>query len=102
MKVFAVSKVRLDADGRVTGVYWGEVDIERNDWAAPEREAPVVEAVRAIDDGHQVFALFPSTHGHLPERRFMVVNYDGALQTVGLDGPPTFEREVHDMERLDP
>lgn len=102
MKTFAVSKVRLDADGRVTGVYWGEVDVGRNDWAAPEREAPVVEAVRAINDGHQVFALFSSTHGHLPERRFMVVNYDGAFQTVGLDGPATFEREVHDMERLDP
>lgn len=102
MKTFAVSKVRLDDDGRVTAVHWGEVDTERNDWAGPEHEAPASEVVRVIGEGHQVFALFPSTHGHLPDRRFRVIDYDGAWQTVGLDGPPTFEREVHDMERIEP
>jgi len=102
MKTFAVSKVRLDKDGRVTDVYWGEVDTRKNDWAAPERVAPVIDAVRAIHDGHHVFALFPSIHGHLPERRFMVVDYDSGWETISLDGPPTHEREVHDMERLAP
>ena len=100
MKTFAVSKVRLDKDGRVTHVYWGEVDTLRNDWSAPESVAAVIDAVRAIHDGNQVFALFPSTHGHLPERRFMVVDYDSGLETISLDGPTTHEREVHDMERL--
>lgn len=102
MKVFAVSKVRLDRDGRVTHVYWGEVNTRKNDWAAPEAVAPVIDAVRAIHDGHQVFALFPSTYGHLPDRRFIVVDYDSGWETISLDGPPTHEREVHDMERLDP
>ena len=101
MKVFAVSKVRLDDAGRVTHVYWGEVDTRKNDWAGPETVAPVVDAVRAIRDGHQVFALFPTTHGHLPERRFMVVEYDSGWETIALDGPPMLDREVHDMERLD-
>jgi hypothetical protein len=100
MKIFAVSKVGLDPDGRITHVRWGEVDTHKNDWAAPEATVPVADAVRAIHGGNQVFALFPSTHGHLPERRFMVVDYDGGWETISLDGPPTHEREVHDMERL--
>ena len=100
MKTFAVSKVGLDDDGRVTHVYWGEVDTRKNDWAGRESVAPVIDAVRAIHDGHHVFALFPSTHGHLPERRFMVVDYDSGWETISLEGPPTHEREVHDMERL--
>ena len=102
MKTFAISKVRLDQDGRVTHIYWGEVDTGKNDWARPERVAPVIDAVRAIHDGAQVFALFPSTHGHLPERRFMVVDYDSGWATISLDWPPTHEREIHDMERLAP
>lgn len=100
MKVFAVSKVRLDNDGRITDVYWGEVDTHRNDWVGPEHAVSVDEAVRALHAGHQVFALFPSTHGHLPERRFMVVDYDNGWETIALDGPPTHEREVHDMARF--
>jgi hypothetical protein len=102
MKVFAVSKVRLDKDGRITEVYWGEVNTRENDWAAPETVVPVADVVRALHEGHQVFALFPSTHGHLPERRFMVVDYDNGWETISLDGPPTHEREVHDMERVAP
>jgi hypothetical protein len=101
MKTFAVSKVGLDKDGRVTHVYWGEVDTHKNDWVAPEAIVPVADAVRAIHAGHRVFALFPSTHGHLPERRFMVVDYDNGWETISLEGPPTHEREVHDMARLE-
>lgn len=102
MKVFAISRVRLDADGRITHVFWGEVNTRKNEWARPETVAPVVDAVRAIHAGAQVVALFPSTHGHLPERRFIVVDYDSGWETISLDGSPTHEREVHDMERLDP
>lgn len=100
-KTYAVSKVGLDADGRVTHVYWGAVDTARNDWAEPEHVAPVADVVRAIHAGARVFALFPSTHGHLPERRFVVVDYDNGWETISLDGPPTHEREVHDMARLE-
>ena len=102
MAVFAVSKVRLDKDGRITHVYWGEVDTHRNDWVRPEEVAPVADVVRALHGGHPVFALFPSTHGHLPDRRFVVVDYDSGWETIALDGPTTHEREVHDMARLDP
>lgn len=102
MNVYAVSKVRLDKDGRVVAVYWGKVDTDANAWATEEVVAPVREVVRAIHAGDQVFALFPSTHGHLPDRRFIVVDYDNGWETIALEGPPTFEREIHDMERLGP
>jgi hypothetical protein len=100
MNVFAISKVRLDQDGRVVDVFWGRVDTRRNQWAAPEAIAPVAEVVNALHAGAQVFALFPSEHGHVPDRRFNIVGYDNGWETIALDGPPTHEREVHDMERL--
>jgi hypothetical protein len=102
MNVFAVSKVRLDADGRVAGVFWARVDTHKNEWAEPEAEAPVQAVVDALHAGAQVFALFPSEHGHLPERRFVVVDYDNGWRSIALDGAATHEREVHDMGRITP
>jgi len=100
MKTFAVSKVALDAGGRITTVLWGQVDTERNVWAAPEVVAPVIAAVQALSSGDRVFALFPSLHGHVPERQFVVADYDGGRATIVMDGPATHEREVHNMDRL--
>lgn len=99
-QTFAVSKVRLDEGGRVTEVLWGKVDTNRNDWTAPEVIAPVADAVHALDAGNQVFALFPSIHGHMPDRRFVTVDYDDGRRTIVLDGPTAFEREIHDMDQL--
>ena len=101
MTVYAVSRVRLDTDGRVTHVLWGGVNTATNAWAGPESEVPVKAVVKAIHAGDRVFALFPTEHGHLPDRRFIVVDYDNGWETVSLEGPPTHEREVHDMDRLD-
>lgn len=101
MTTFAVSKVQLDPDGRITAVLWGQVDTGKNAWATPEVVAPVAAAVDALNAGDQVFALFPSVHGHVPDRRFVVADYDGGRKTIVLAGPATHEREVHDMERLD-
>jgi hypothetical protein len=98
--VFAVSKVRLDPDGRVTAVLWGRVDTKANDWATPEMLAPVDDVVRAIEAGDPVFALFPTRHGHVPERRFEVVDYDDGWQTIVLDGPTVPDRDIHDMDRV--
>ncbi len=100
MLVFAVSRVRLDKDGRVKHVLWGRVSTRANAWAGPESEAPVKQVVNASHAGHRVFALFPSEHGHVPERRFIVVDYDNGWETVSLAGPPTHEREIHDMNGL--
>jgi len=98
--VHAVSEVRLDAGGRIVAVRWGEVDIARNDWSGPEVIAPVAAVVAALNAGEPVFALFPSEHGHVPERHFIVVDYDDGRQAIALDGPATHEREVHDMGRI--
>jgi hypothetical protein len=101
MSTFAVSKVELDADGRVVAVLWGRVNTSTNAWATEEAVAPVADAVKALHEGHQVFALFPSTHGHLPERRFVTADYDDGRQTIVLEGRTAHEREIHDMDRLD-
>ncbi|PTT87729.1 hypothetical protein DBR42_11110 [Pelomonas sp. HMWF004] len=101
MTTFAVSKVRLDDSGRITAVLWGQVDTAQNRWATPEVVAPVAAAVDALHAGCRVFALFPSTYGHVPDREFVVADYDGGRKTLVLDGPATHEREVHDMDRLD-
>lgn len=100
MNTFAVSRVRLDSGGRVTHVQWAKVDTEKNAWATPEVVAPVSEAVKALSAGDLVFALFPSVHGHLPNRQFVIADYDGGRKTIVLDGPTTFEREIHDMDRI--
>jgi hypothetical protein len=81
-------------------VLWGRVDTKRNAWATPEVVAPVAAAVDALRAGDRLFALFPSTHGHLPDRRFVVADYDDERETIVLDGPSAYEREVHDMDRL--
>jgi len=99
-QTFAVSKVELDADGRVTGVSWGKVDTRNNAWATPEVAAPVADVVAALQAGDRVFALFPSTNGHLPDRQFGVAEYDNGLQTIVLSGPSAKAHEIHDMDRL--
>jgi len=100
MTTYAVSKVALDSGGRVTAVLWGKVDTDRNAWAGTESVVPVGVAVDALRAGHQVFALFPSVHGHLPDRQFVIADYDGTRNTIVLDGPTAIEREIHDMDRL--
>jgi hypothetical protein len=42
ISVFAVSKVGLDKDGRVTDVLWGRVNTRTNRWASREVVAPVI------------------------------------------------------------
>jgi hypothetical protein len=98
---FAVSKVQLDPGGRITAILWGKVDTGRNAWATAEVVVPVAVAVDALNAGDQVFALFPSTHGHVPDRQFAVADYDDGRKTIVLEGPTAYEREVHDMDRLD-
>ena len=102
MLTFAVSKVELDPAGRITAVLWGEVDTDRNAWAKPEVVVPVAVAVQALRAGDRVFALFSSAHGHVPDRQFVIADYDGGRDTIVLKGPTAYEREVHDMDRLAP
>ena len=101
-KTFAVSKVLLDDDGRITEVLWGGVNTAKNDWAEPEVQAPVAAVVAALQAGDRVFALFPSIHGHLPDRQFVQADYDGGLQTIVLFGPTAQDRDIHDMDRIVP
>ena len=98
--VYAVSKVGLDLDGRITHVQWGRVDTANNTWIGAEAVVSVAHAVAALKAGDQVFALFASANGHLPERQFASVDYADGRQTVVLQGPPIAGYEIHDMDRL--
>jgi hypothetical protein len=100
MKIYAVSKVRLDADGRITGVEWGPVNTDSNEWHAEPVVSDVAEVVAALHRGDLVFSLFAESHGLMPGRRFRVVTYDNGWETITLDGPPTHEHEIHDMARV--
>ncbi len=98
--VYAVSKVGLDPDGRITHVQWGRVDTDQNQWLGAETVVPVAEAVAALQAGNPVFALFASANGHLPGRQFTSVDYANGRQTIVLQGPPLPGHEIHDMDRL--
>ena len=98
--VYAVSRVGLDPEGRVTHVQWGRVDTATNSWMGAEAVSPVAEAVAALQAGDQVFALFESPDGHLPGRQFTLVAYDDGRQTIVLQGDPKTGQEIHDMDRL--
>ena len=101
MSVFAVSKVRLDVDGRVTDVLWGVIDKKSNRWVSPAAVAPVAEVVEAIHNGDQVLALFPTNGGRVPEREFEVVEFDDGTETIELDGFNAPAPEIRDMVQLD-
>jgi hypothetical protein len=93
--------VQLDSAGHITNVLWGRVDTNKNIWGTQEAVAPVAAVVEALRNGNQVIALFPSIDGYLPDRRFVVADYDGGRNTIVLDGPTVSERKVHDMDRFD-
>lgn len=99
-KVYAVSKVCVDADGRITHVRWGRVDTFNNTWSGPEEVVGVADAVAALLAGCQVVALFASANGHTPERQFVVADYGDARQTIVLHGPWVAGREIRDMDRM--
>jgi hypothetical protein len=98
--VFAVTKVRLDSAGRITHVLWGLVDTKSNRWVSPEVEAPVAEVVDAIHNGDQVFALFATTHGHIPGQAFVAVDHPNGQEGIELDGAATPGHEIHDIATL--
>ena len=98
--VYAVSRIGLDPDGRVTHIQWGRVDTATNLWMGSELVAPVGDAVTALQAGDQVFALFASPDGYLPGRQFKSVDYDDGRQTIVLHGDPKVGHEIRNMDRL--
>ena len=101
VSAFAVSKVRLDVDGRVTDVLWAVIDKKSNHWVSPAALAPVAEVVEAIHNGDQVLALFPTNGGRLPEREFEVVEFDDGTETIELDAANAPAPDIRDMVQLD-
>jgi hypothetical protein len=100
MSVFAVSKVRLDVDGRVTDVLWGVIDKKSNHWVSAAAPGTVADVVEAIHNGDQVLALFPTNGGRLPEREFDVVEFDDGTETIELDAANEPAPGLRDMVQL--
>ena len=104
-RVFAVSKIKLDASGHVSKVLWGEVNPKSNLDVGAQVIAPVADVIDAIHDGAQVLAVFPASLVHLLEQRFDVIEHEGGTETIALSpsaganalAPPTLQ----DMARLD-
>ena len=101
MTHYAVSKVKQDNAGRVTDVFWGQVNTSTNAWTTQLNAAPVSDVVDAIHNGDIVFALFPTLMGLSPERRFEAVAHVAGAESIALEGNATFKFELADMARLE-
>jgi hypothetical protein len=102
MTTLAVSKIRLDSDGRVAKVFWSVLDLGSNEQVSAEVLAPVREVVAAIQAGDSVLALFDAyMPAHLQKRRFVVVQDRDGAKSVGLEGPVVPTQELCDMQKLD-
>jgi hypothetical protein len=102
MTTLAVSKIRLDSDGRVAKVFWSIVDPSSNEQVGVEVLAPVCDVVAALHAGDAVLAIFDAhTPARLQKRRFTVLNRGGGAESVGLEGPVVPLQELCDMPKLD-
>jgi hypothetical protein len=97
VRVFAVSGVRLDATGLVSDVLWAEVNERSNLGVSAAVRASASEVITAIHAGQQVLAVFPKTHGHRPDRSFIVREHADGQETLALEGPDAPERELGDL-----
>ena len=100
MSAFAVSRIELDVDGRVTKVVWGVIDRKSMRWVSAEALAPVADVVEAIHKGDQVLAVLPGRDSGLPEREFVVVEFDDGTETIELDEATGPAPRIHDMDRI--
>jgi hypothetical protein len=100
IRAFAVSGVRLDAVGRVAEVLWAEVDEKSNLGASAAVRSPASEVITAIHAGQHVLAVFPKTHGHRPDRSFVVLEQEDGDEILALEGPHARDRELGDLTTL--
>lgn len=99
-RVFEVSSIRLDAEGRVSAVLWDEVDRKSNRNVGGSVVVPVVDVVDAIHDGAEVAAMFSTADAQLPERWFVVLEHHDGRESVVLGGTSTPGRDLADMAKL--
>lgn len=100
-RCFEVSKIRLDADGRISDVLWSEVGETLDREVAAPVVVPTADVVDAIHDGAQVAAVFVTSAARLPERLFVVVGHGDGSEGIVLDEAPTPKRTLVDIARLD-
>ena len=99
-RVFAVSALRLDAVDHVVEVLWAEVNEKSNLGVAKATRAPASEVINAIHAGQRVLAVFPKTHGHRPDRSFVIQEQKDGSETLALEGANAIDRELGNLSAL--
>ena len=99
-RVFAVSQVRLGADGHIADVLWTEWNPKSNLAVGAEVRRSVAEVVDALHDGARVAAYFAHAAGALPQRPFVVLEHADGRETIALEGPPSAGREIGDIAKF--
>ena len=104
-RYFEVSSLRLDADGFVSQVLWGEVDPASSLDVGARVLATCAEVMDAIHDGASVTAAFPASGtaglGQLPERLFVVAEHGDGRELLALEGADSPGRNLADIASLD-
>lgn len=98
---FSVSKVCIGAGGHVSDVLWTEVGGKTDQDVGARVRATAADVVDAIHDGAKVAAVFPDSHGHVPERLFVVVKHADGRECITFDGSPSPGRNLADIVKLD-
>jgi hypothetical protein len=97
---FAISKVRLDSDGRVTRVLWSEVSAASNLDVGAQVPAQLADVLDALHAGHEVVARFASRHPHAPDRALEVVEHADGRESLALAGPSVAGCEIADIAKM--
>lgn len=100
-RFFAVSKIRVGADGHVSDVLWSELNAASDRDVGARVVVPVADVVDAIHDGAKVAAVFPASGAPLPDRLFVVFEHDDGTESIALDDPPSPGRNLDDIVSLD-
>lgn len=100
-RTFEVSKVRLDARGRVTDVLWVEVNRHSDHVVNVPVVVPVADVADALRDGARVKALFPPGPGTNPELDFALVGHEDGHESIGFDAETLQGRRLREMASLD-
>ena len=100
VRTFAVSALSLDAADHVVEVLWAEVNEKSNLGTSTAVRAPASEVIAAIHAGERVLAVFPKTHGHRPDRSFVIREQRHGGETLALEGSNALDRELGDLAAL--
>ena len=103
-RVFLISKIHLNQDGKPTHVLWGEVNPKSNLGVSDQRVVPVAEVIDAIHDGASVKATFLPPRERTPNYEFIVMESAQGEESLALATPHSLTEtpvSLQEIARLD-